>query len=53
MVFLADKQWNPLRFVLILYRTKPYTIYVTSKKRKWLTSSLFQRIIEFFLHLIK
>ena len=46
MVFLADKQWNPLRFVLILYRTKPYTIYVTSKKGKWLTSSLFQRIIE-------
>ena len=53
MVFLADKQWNPLRFVLILYRTKPYTIYRTSKKGKWLTSSLFQRIIEFFLHLIK
>ena len=46
MVFLADKQWNPLRFVLILYKTKPYTTYVTSKKGKWLTSSLFQRIIE-------
>ena len=44
---------DPLRFVLILCRTKPYTINGTSKKGKWLTSSLFQRITDFFLHLIK
>ena len=51
MVFLADKQWNPL-FVIILCRTKPSTMYGTFKKEKWLTSSLFQRIIDFYLVLI-